>query len=183
MTASHRPFRQSLLIARVLWGALLFSTVIYLVVLITIAPETTGPATGPHALVFAAIGITLAGTSIGLPPILYNGMLRRAGFETTDIPDEKAEAMFRDQQPTRRVFQSPDFVKSRAAQIALTPNIIGLAMAESIAICGFVLGFLGQPLNIVLMFFLAAWTLMIPRFPTARRALEPVERVYQARLD
>jgi F0F1-type ATP synthase membrane subunit c/vacuolar-type H+-ATPase subunit K len=51
----------------------------------------------------------------------------------------------------------------------LTTLIVALALAESVAIFGLVLGFLGGPPNVVVPFFVVAWILMIIRFPTKAR--------------
>lgn len=52
----------------------------------------------------------------------------------------------------------------------LTTLIVALALAESVAIFGLVLGFLGAPPTVVVPFFAVAWILMIVRFPTKERA-------------
>jgi hypothetical protein len=44
--------------------------------------------------------------------------------------------------------------------------ILALVLAESVAILGLVLGFLGAPPTVVMPFFFVAWVLMVPRFPT-----------------
>jgi hypothetical protein len=51
----------------------------------------------------------------------------------------------------------------------LTTLIVALALAESVAIFGLVLGFLGAPPTIVVPFFAVTWILMILRFPTKER--------------
>jgi len=51
----------------------------------------------------------------------------------------------------------------------LTSLIVALALAESVAIFGLVLGFLGAPPMVVVPFFAVAWILMIIRFPTKER--------------
>jgi len=51
----------------------------------------------------------------------------------------------------------------------LTTLIVALALAESVAIFGLVLGFLGAPPTVVVPFFVVAWILMIIRFPTRER--------------
>ena len=48
----------------------------------------------------------------------------------------------------------------------LTTLILALALAESVAIFGLVLGFLGAPARVVVPFFAVAWVLMFARFPT-----------------
>jgi len=49
----------------------------------------------------------------------------------------------------------------------VTELIITLALAESVAIFGLVLGFLGAPARVVVPFFAASWALMLLRFPRA----------------
>ena len=51
----------------------------------------------------------------------------------------------------------------------LAALIVALALAESVAIFGLVLGFLGAPPTVVVPFFVVAWILMIIRFPTRER--------------
>ena len=51
----------------------------------------------------------------------------------------------------------------------LTTLILALALAESVAIFGLVLGFLGAPATVVVPFFAVAWILMLVRFPTQER--------------
>lgn len=48
----------------------------------------------------------------------------------------------------------------------LTSLILALALAESVAILGLVLGFLGAPAEVVVPFFTVSWVLMLIRFPT-----------------
>ena len=44
--------------------------------------------------------------------------------------------------------------------------ILALALAEAVAVYGTVLGFQGAPAGVVLPYFIAAWLLMLIRFPT-----------------
>ena len=51
----------------------------------------------------------------------------------------------------------------------LVALILSLALAESVAILGLVLGFLSAPPSVVMPFFVVTWVLMIIRFPTQQR--------------
>jgi len=51
----------------------------------------------------------------------------------------------------------------------LTELIVTLALAESVAIFGLVLGFLGAPARVAVPFFAVTWVLMLLRFPSAER--------------
>lgn len=58
----------------------------------------------------------------------------------------------------------PRFVKAGTSYFVVM--ILALGLAESVAILGLVLGFLGAPPTVVIPFFFIAWALMVPRFPT-----------------
>jgi hypothetical protein len=49
----------------------------------------------------------------------------------------------------------------------VTELIVTLALAESVAIFGLVLGFLGAPAHVVVPFFAVTWVLMLLNFPSA----------------
>ena len=50
-----------------------------------------------------------------------------------------------------------------------TAFILRMALFESVALYGFVLGFLGTPLRTTLIFFVVAWLAMIAQFPSQGR--------------
>jgi hypothetical protein len=60
--------------------------------------------------------------------------------------------------------------------------ILGLALAESVALFGLVLGQLGSPLPGVLPFFVVSWGLMLSKLPTERAIVQALEQVYDADL-
>ena len=51
----------------------------------------------------------------------------------------------------------------------VTALMLSLALAESVAILGLVLGFLGAPAPVVVPFFAASWILMLIQFPTEEK--------------
>jgi hypothetical protein len=57
-----------------------------------------------------------------------------------------------------------------------TTFILKMAMAEAVALFGFVLHFVGFPLAYALPFFVVCWALMIARFPTLEKAIAPLEQ-------
>lgn len=58
----------------------------------------------------------------------------------------------------------PRFVRQGAPYVV--GFILAMALAESVCILGFVLGFQGAPPTVVMPFFFVTWVLMILRFPT-----------------
>jgi hypothetical protein len=70
----------------------------------------------------------------------------------------------------------------RAGVIFQTPFILALALSESVAMFGFVLGWLGAPLPVAGAFFAASWVLLLARFPTRSRVFGPFEAHFRAKL-
>src|SRR5262245_53197756 len=105
MTLSSR-----LRVPRILWGALLFSTVLYLVVLAQV--RAAGGVAGPPdpALVYALMGMAgvVAVVSELLPRRLYALALRRKEFVVTQRPIAGADApLFRNAASSGAVFADP----------------------------------------------------------------------------
>ena len=128
----YRGMKGPLLTARILWGALFASTLIYLLVLELV---TLDAGTDWQALLYP-LGFAAAATAIGslFAPRLLKG-------------------------------QSPN--KKEGSY--LTALILALALAESVAIFGLVLGFLGAPVTVVVPFFALCWLLMLVQFPTTEK--------------
>lgn len=164
---------------RILWGALLFSTLVYLVILQVI--ELPEAETDPTMLtVLAVAGLSSAIISVVWPAFLQRQLAAASKLEVEEVPDPDAQAMFRDQIPTLRRFADPDAVVSKGAAIFFTPFILGMALAESVAIYGFVLGFLGFDLVTIIPFWVTAWALMLVRFPRWSDVLGPLEKAHDA---
>jgi len=62
---------------------------------------------------------------------------------------------------------APRFVRRSGSYIVTL--ILTMALAESVAIFGLVLGFLGAPPAVVMPFFFLTWILMLLRFPTKEK--------------
>jgi hypothetical protein len=57
-----------------------------------------------------------------------------------------------------------------------------MALAEAVALNGFVLWFLGFPLTQAIGFFIVCWVLMIAHFPNPARYVQVLEKLYDADL-
>lgn len=131
-----------LTVPRVIWAALFGSTLVYVAVL----ELTTGLGEPRWEILVTPLlgaGAVSAGASLVLPRMLLRRH-RAARRESTAAPKDPAGAYL----------------------IAL---ILALALAESIAIFGLVLGLQGAPPKVVMPFFALAWVLMVVRFPTAEK--------------
>ncbi|GMV17496.1 MAG: hypothetical protein HS104_00135 [Polyangiaceae bacterium] len=165
-----------LLTPRILWGALLASTVLFLVVLF-VQPHPPSIATPILAPALGAVAIGLAIFSFVLPMQQQRTVLQQAKVEITEAPDPNASGVipYRDA-PKRRVFADPKAAENTAFVNYQTSLILGCALSEAIAIFGFMLGFLGHPPVVFLPFFVASWVLIGVRFPTLARVRGPLEK-------
>lgn len=51
----------------------------------------------------------------------------------------------------------------------LTGMILGMALADAVAIYGWIQGLFGAPVRVVMPYFITAWILMLMRFPTREK--------------
>jgi hypothetical protein len=134
----------SLAVPRILWGALLFSTFLYVAILeLTVVEGAPDWRTLLFPLTVA--GVVIAGASLVAPRILLRRRSTRLTRESTR-PEGKGSYL-----------------------VAL---LVSMAFAEGVAIVGLVLGFMGAPDSIVLPFFCVTWVLMMFQFPTEAKMAE-----------
>lgn len=168
-------------IPRILWGAMFVSTVLFLVVARVAAPAGQVP---QAVMLYAMAGAAAmsAVMSFVMPAKLLRHSLLAAKLEVTEEGDPTAPSALRSAAPTVRVFADPDRALQRALGVYQTAFIVGLALSESVAIFGLILGFVGFPLLQYIGFFVASWALIAIRFPTVDRVAAPLEQAYDARL-
>jgi hypothetical protein len=152
---------------RILWTALSFSTVFFVVLVTGFRPAPAGP---PQAILlpaFAFIAIGMIVVSFVLPRVGYKTAVDNARPEITEVTDASASDVipYRDA-PRRRVFAKPEEARRKAVVIFQTPFILGMALTESITLLGFTLGWLGHPMWAWAPFFAVGWELFALRFPT-----------------
>ena len=173
-----------MMVPRILWGALFTSTCLFIAVLLfqqqsgLLPTDPTDPIMLPA---FAVVALGIAVASVLFPRHLHRTSLELAKLEVvTEVDERGGGVLFRDAAPTIRVFADQDTARRSAFVKFHTPFILGMALSESIALFGFVLGMLGFPLLHVLPFWIVCWALMIVRFPTLKRVLGPLEKVQHA---
>lgn len=178
---SQNPFFTML----VLWGALLTSTFIYLFLVFYVDFDTQdGPRDPMLAPILAMVACIDAGLSLWLPRRFFRVGLSNAEIETREVPDPDASVMFRDQTPMIRVFADRDQARRRIASLTMTPFILGMAMAEAVAVFGFLLGIMGyDPMIWTIPFFVIAWALMLYRLPLESRILARAEEITGVRFE
>jgi hypothetical protein len=168
---------------RILWGALLFSTVLFLVLLLVIKPEPPEP---PEPLMLPVLAVAALGSIVArevIPRMNYRQVAARVKLETTEEPVADSARAASDVLPfretttvLRKVAKNPQAARQRALVIYQTVFILKMALAESVALYGFVLHFLGFPLLHALPFFGVCWVLMLTTFPTLEKAIAPLEQ-------
>lgn len=149
---------------RILWASLASSTAFFLVVLRMHAPEESEAP--PHmAEIFGALALGTAVLAVFFPAQQLSRALRV-------MPA-----------PTRgRVFENPEQALIDAFKRAQSTFIIGMALCESIALLGLVLGLMGEPKSAYVPFFVFAVALMATKFPRTSAIARALERAKGASL-
>jgi hypothetical protein len=166
---------QRLMTARILWGALLMAVGLYAVVLV-MAPQT--PPSPPNPIlppIFGFIGLSTAVMSFIIPSIAVKQGMQRLKLPLTEAADPNAPEAFG---KMRKAFRDPDKALSSAFGVWQTGLILSCALSESVALFGFVLGFLGHGWAIAAPFFAAGAILIAVRFPTAAAVRSQLASAY-----
>lgn len=169
--------RVSLRIMRILWGALLGSVGIYVVVMV--AGVVQKPSTPPAPVMlpaFAVMSFMIAVVSFVMPAMMYKQAVAGIKVDTVEEPMPDAfTADYRKASPKVKVFADPAAALRSAVAVAQTRLILSLAFSESIAMFGLVVLVMGFDDLMAVPFFVVSAVLMVLRFPTERQILEPFE--------
>lgn len=156
---------------RIVWAAILVSVALLFVSLrfVSLPSEPADPSLFPILL---AVGLVQSVGSIVLPGFLHRQGTRAQPLETREVartvtPDSPS--------PTLRVFVDPDKARLEAQKRFQVVTILSLALSESVALFGYVLGFQGHPEGRVVPFFLVSLVLILIRFPRAGAAERMLE--------
>ena len=180
--AAMRAGEQQLRVLRLLWAALLFSTVLMLVITY-VAISGRGEALTPAPLLLPVLGVVAvleANASVLVPKHLFAHSVKAAKLEVTELPVK--ERMFNESARRGRKFTDAKAARERMLPVAQTTFILGMAFAESVALFGLVLYFLGHPLEVALPFFFVCWALMFSKFPNLKKFERQLEGAYDADL-
>ena len=145
--------------ARILWLGLLASQGLYAALLLGGVLHTPGELANPILLpALGVVAVAVAVVSFVLPAIMH----RRAAVALAATLGEHGG----DNQVLQR----------RAFEIGFAPLILSLALSESIAIDGLMLGAMGNPFLWCGPFFIGSVALTVARFPTQVMFIGPVEQ-------
>ena len=179
--------RAGIQVTRILYGALVASSFLYLFVLFMVSsgvvsgvasdPASTATPSADFTLViaFAVVAVGVAAASFVVPRRLVEANLSayRPDIETTRVP--APGGLYADATEERRVFSDPWGTRHDLRTKRFAPMILSWALSEAIAVFGLVLGFMGHELGAVLPFFVLCWALLIvhaPRFAIYDREAE-----------
>jgi hypothetical protein len=165
-------FQRALPTYRILWGALVTSTLLLVGVVfgVTPHPDRHHPLDATMETILFAAAAANAITSFVLPWYFMSQAARSLG-EMVVPGSAGAPAHFREPLPVAR----------KAVAIALPTLMITLALCVAVSLIGFVLHMLGAPLAHVLPVMATGTLLAAVRFPTARSIAGPLERATGAR--
>jgi hypothetical protein len=168
--------------ARILWGALLGSSVLFALLhfIVPAPPPSTPPPIMPILIGVVSVAVTVVG--VVLPrQVLRQGFAARPP-PITEEPDPDAQPDYRAQQPLRKVVRVDDAVFRGFMARFQTALILKMALAESVSIFGFMLERLGFEFRICIPFFVAGSLLIAARFPSKAAVFAMVERAAGVRV-
>lgn len=167
-------FDARLRVARNLWASMLASVGVYAGLLASGAVVTSPDAQPVPLAILLSAAAASAVASVLVPPFLHRRTIARTTFAIDELPLTSAPTGYRDTSGHFR--QLAPAVYDVALALYFVPFIVGLALAESVAIFGFVGVVTGHPLAIGLGFFAVSGVLVAMRFPTRQAAIAPIEK-------
>lgn len=172
---------------RIVWAALVVSSLLVPVVLYVAAQSAPVPEDVPPAAVLSAllgvVSLVVAVVSFVMPARLALAPLKAAKIEVVEEVDpDVVPGFYREGAPKRRVLASRKAAEQAAARIYMTTVILRSALRESIPLFGGVLLFVTRQLPVAGGLVLLGVVLLLMGWPREREALELVEQAYDAKL-
>lgn len=174
----------ALRVPRILWGALLWSCVIYggLIVAGIFPPAEAALVDPPLVMALAGASVGVAVASFVLPARMLAQGVSQLALETREVADPDAAVMFRDAAPKRLEIADPVAARARIMTVYFTPFILSCALSEAVAVFGIVVAATGAASFEIALSFVAVGALLLAiRFPTAGAIEAQVERHTKAR--
>lgn len=162
---------------RTVWAGTLVSVGVFYLAL-RWSPHPSTPNDPNVLFVFVALALTAAVASFALPPRLHRQGTLREALETRDgdsvITADSSST-------TRRIFVDPDKARFSARRLYQSSLILSLALSESVALAGLLLGLRGFPEERTLPFFVASLALIALRYPKPNAPERMLETSARAR--
>ena len=171
---------QMLQTARIMWGALSATPIVFAIVLVVARPRDLVPEVPEMPFIFGGVALLVAAVSWILPRHQLDLAIRNLALEQrTEV--SKEETLFRDAAPTYQVFVEPFSSAFRKIAMAYqTAFILGMAMSEAVVLFGLVIGFLGFDPIWAAPFFAVGWISMLVRFPRTAPVKRRIEALHGA---
>lgn len=176
--------QQRMTTLRIIWGAMLGSVVMFGVVLFVVRGQG-GTGGTPDPILYAMLGIEglgLAVASVVVPRFMFRKALTSQNIKIKDEPVPGAFGQYREGASTQRVFADPRGAFLRAMTLYNTPFILGCALGEAVALNGFVLGFMGAPLEIAAVFFAVGLLAIGEKHPSIAFVTKQLEAAKDAKM-
>ena len=167
---------------RILWMALFVSCLMFLFMLTSHILHDEDARMPPHLPeMLGAIAFGVAIVSIVLPARGFDMALRSMDVRFENEVGEPVGS-FRESAPVEKLIAKPHDTVIAAFARYQTPFILGMALAESICLFGFMLGFMGAHPYTYAPFFAVGLGLMVWKFPRLSTITSALERVKGAKL-
>ncbi len=169
-------------VVRILWMALFVSSLMFLFMITSHIAHDDNARLPPHMPeLFGALALGIAIISVVLPARNFDAALRRMDVTFENEVGEPVGS-FRESAPVEKLIAKPHDTVSAAFARFQTPFIFGMALAESINLFGFILGFMGAPPYAYAPFFALGLGLMGSKFPRLVTITSALERVKGAKI-
>lgn len=169
--AAQQVFQRMMGVIRILYGALVLSTVL-LGIISFIVPGNAAAPEQSMELALGLVAVVVAVMSFVLPRMGAKANTRRIAEVLPPEPQPDGRAVSR--------FANPEAAARTALARAQTPFILSMALSEAVSLLGLALHMLGAPQGHTLPFFVAGTVLALVRFPTAGRLVAEFERAHGA---
>lgn len=161
---------------RVLWFALLPSNFVFAALLTNgFAARQRTPDVGAMSAVFGALALGIAVLAFVLPARLFAKAIAAMRIDVAEEAGETPGGFRQAAVVTRRIAHPTEALLAALARWQ-PAFIVGMALAESISLFGFVLGFLGAPPTTYFAFIATGLTIMLLKFPQIGTVKSAVER-------
>ena len=164
---------------RIIWLALFVTPVFFIAVLVIHVQSGQhdrglGTSTESQALLFGALAAVNAMMSVIVPRRALMASIRRLDLRVEDRPGEQIGS-FRESAPVRRVVADPQAAVRAVVPVFHKTFIQGMAMAESVALLGMAIAYVGNPLPFAAPFFVVCWVLMVTKLPRVTQITGAIE--------
>jgi hypothetical protein len=167
---------------RILWAALFASSLMFLFMITSHIARDEHAHLSPHMPeLLGALSFGIAILSIVLPARGFDAGLRAMDVKLENEIGEPVGS-FRESAPVQKLIAKPHDTVVAAFAKFQTPFILGMALAQSINLFGFTLGFMGAHPYAYAPFFALGLGLMASKFPRLVTITSALERVKGAKL-